>query len=64
MDKPPLLTRSQVARRLGLSAEYVRQLTLSGRLDCQDTPLGRLYEAAEVDRLAAERQHPTQRTTP
>ncbi len=50
-----LITRSQVARLLGLSPERVRQLTLAGRLSCRRTPLGRLYDPAEVARFAATR---------
>lgn len=54
MDDTPL-TRSQVARRLGLSAERVRQLTLTGKLRCRPTPLGRLYDPRDVDAYAARR---------
>jgi DNA-binding transcriptional MerR regulator len=49
------LTRNQVARRLGLSAEWVRQLSDAGLLPCVRTPLGRLYDAADVERFARHR---------
>ncbi len=49
------LTRSQVAQRLGISPERVRQLTKAGRLPCEVTPLGRLYREGDVERLSAER---------
>lgn len=52
-----LLTRSQVATRLGLSPERVRQLTVAGRISCRSTPLGRLYEASAIEAFAASR-HP------
>ncbi len=66
-DKPPVglqalfmdtaqLTRAQVATRLGLSPERVRQLTVDGRLACTQTPLGRLYDQADVDAYAQVRQ--------
>ncbi|MCU1358017.1 MAG: hypothetical protein JWM89_3435 [Acidimicrobiales bacterium] len=50
------LTASQAARILGLSAERVRQLATAGTLPCVETPLGRLFDADEVDRLHARRQ--------
>lgn len=53
-DRP--MTRGQVARRLNVSPERVRQLTAAGRLTCQHTPLGRLYDRQEVERLAAARR--------
>jgi excisionase family DNA binding protein len=51
-----VMTRSQVARRLGVSAEYVGQLSAAGRLNFVRTPLGRLYDAAEVEAFAQERE--------
>ncbi len=50
------LTRGQVATRLAISPERVRQLTLAGRLPCTLTPLGRLYREADVQSLAEERR--------
>jgi len=51
-----LLTSSQVARRLELSAERVRQLARQGRLPAaQETPLGRLWDAEAVERFAVTR---------
>jgi excisionase family DNA binding protein len=50
------MTVSQVARRLGLSAERVRQLERSGRLPAdQITELGRLWHPETVERFAAAR---------
>lgn len=54
MDKP-LLTKSQVARLLGISGERVRQLSDAGTLPCRVTPLGRLYDPEYVERFAASR---------
>jgi DNA-binding transcriptional MerR regulator len=45
-----LLTSPQVARRLGLSVERVRQLARSGELPPdQETELGRLWSPEVVD---------------
>ncbi len=52
----PDMTRGEVVRRLGVSAERVRQLTAAGRLSCRRTPLGRLYDRAQVEQFAAERE--------
>lgn len=49
------MTRSDVARALDISPERVRQLTLAGQLRCEHTPLGRLYNPLDVERLASER---------
>jgi len=58
MDTTQLLTRSQVACRLGVSSEYVRSLALAGRLPFLDTPLGRLFDPAAVEAFAVTRgQH-------
>ena len=56
METTAPLTRSQVARRLGVSSEYVRDLALSGRITYQETPLGRLYDAASVEAFALARE--------
>lgn len=50
------LTPAEAARRLGLSVEMVRTWMRTGRIEHVRTPLGRLLPAAEVERLAAERQ--------
>ena len=47
---------SEAARALGLSAERVRQLANAGVLPCQQTALGRLYDRAAVEALAARRR--------
>jgi hypothetical protein len=51
-----LLSASQVARRLGISAERVRQLARSGRLNpVERTTLGQLWTADAVEEFAATR---------
>jgi hypothetical protein len=50
------LTASQVARRLGLSTERVRQLVHLSQLNPISTPLGRLFDVTEVDQLAERRR--------
>lgn len=49
------LSVTQAARVLALSPDRVRQLADAGRLPCRRTPLGRLFDVADVDRLARER---------
>jgi hypothetical protein len=49
----PLMTASEVGRRLGLSADRVRQLARSGRLPPdQETQLGRFWLRSTVDAFA------------
>lgn len=50
------LTRGEVARRLGLSPERVRQLTVTGALPCRVTALGRVYDARDVDEFDRQRR--------
>jgi hypothetical protein len=52
------LSVSQAGRVLGLSAERVRQLAALGRLTAVETPLGRLFDADEVEQLRQEREAP------
>ncbi len=56
MDLGRYLTTSQVARRLGVSQELVRQLVRQGRLPHVMTPHGRLYPVEAIEQLAAERR--------
>jgi excisionase family DNA binding protein len=58
-DPDDLMTPSDAARVLGLSADSVRVLSDSGRLPAMRTVSGRrLFRRGDVDRLAAERaQH-------
>ncbi len=42
----PDMTRAEVVRRLGVSAERLRQLTAAGRLSCRRTPLGAVRPGA------------------
>jgi excisionase family DNA binding protein len=50
------LRPSEAARRLEVSVEALRQWMREGRIPHIETPLGRLLPAAEVERLATERQ--------
>jgi DNA-binding transcriptional MerR regulator len=56
MPKVAVVTSSQAARELGVSPERVRQLAKEGRLAAIDTPLGRLFDPADVERLRLERK--------
>ena len=46
---------SSAARILGVSTQHVKRLADAGKLHPTTTPLGRLFDRAEVERLAAER---------
>lgn len=51
-----LITSREVAPLIGVSERYVRLLAARGRLaTAVETPWGRLFERAEVERLATER---------
>ena len=68
LDPNDLLTPSDAARVLGLSADSVRVLSDNGRLPAMRTVGGRrLFRRADVDKLAVERAgqvtHPL-RTSP
>jgi excisionase family DNA binding protein len=49
------LSTAQAAELLGVSRVRVRQLAVAGVLECQRTPLGRLFDEAHV-RMVAERR--------
>lgn len=49
------LTTSQVAKILDVTGRRVVQLAEDGEIAFERTPLGRLYDAADVARLASER---------
>lgn len=51
-----LLTPAQAARVLFLSPQRVTQLGDLGRIQMTRTPLGRLFDARDVERLAGERR--------
>lgn len=51
-----LLTPSQAARVLELSPSRVNQLGDEGRIQMERSVLGRLFDAADVQRFAAERR--------
>jgi excisionase family DNA binding protein len=51
----PWLSPQQAAGRLGLSTDRVRQLAAQGRLRFRPTPLGRLIDPEDVERLRLER---------
>jgi excisionase family DNA binding protein len=46
------LTTKEVARRLNLSAERVRQLANAGQITCTTTDLGRLFDPEVVEQYA------------
>jgi hypothetical protein len=48
MEYENWLTRKQVSKALDVSGEYVRKLTVAGRLTFVNTPLGRLYSPEGV----------------
>lgn len=50
-----MLTTGQVARTFGVSQVSVRSWVKKGWLPCVKTPLGRLFDPAEVKRFARER---------
>ena len=49
------LSPSEAGRRLGLSVAQVRNLADQGKLKCDKTPIGRLIDADDVERLKKER---------
>lgn len=49
-------TAGQAARIMGTSSTWIWKLAQSGRIKSIKTPLGNLYDAADVRRLSAERQ--------
>lgn len=49
------MTPSQVAKRLDVSAEAVRQYCRAGKLVFVKTPAGRLIDPVSVEKLAEER---------
>jgi DNA-binding transcriptional MerR regulator len=52
-----ILGTTDVALRLGCSAERVRQLEREGKLSAEKTPRGvRVFNVEEVERLATERE--------
>ena len=50
------LTPSQAAARAGVSSQTVKNWYTAGRLPGLLTPLGRLFVAADVDRVIQERR--------
>ena len=50
------LTTSQAAALAAVSAQTIVQWANSGRLPCRMTPLGRLFDRTDVERLAAARE--------
>ena len=49
------LKPSDAARLAGISANWLKLLGQQGRIDCLETPLGRLYKKADVERFREER---------
>lgn len=56
-----LIGAGDAARRIGVSAEYLRYLARADRIRCQQTPYGRLYEVEDVERFRQEREAASQR---
>lgn len=57
VDMEDLLTTGGTAKRLGLSADRVRQLERDGKLPARKTQSGqRLFNASDVDRFARRRE--------
>jgi len=52
---PEWLTPAQAARHLGVTPAMVRYWAKHGRVDCQMTPLGRLFDPESVERLRRSR---------
>lgn len=46
----------EAARRLGVSTQYLGQLAAEGRIAFVATPIGRLFDPVEVERVRQERQ--------
>jgi DNA-binding transcriptional MerR regulator len=46
----------EAARRLGVSAEYLRFLARAGRVPFEQSPYGRVYDSREIDALKEERE--------
>jgi excisionase family DNA binding protein len=56
VDLSEYVSRSEAARVLACSGEYVAVLAKSGRLPSVRSPGGLIYRRADVERLAAERR--------
>jgi excisionase family DNA binding protein len=55
--KEQLLSTGDVARRLGVSSEFIRKLARDGKLAAMRTAGGqRIFRGKDVERLAAERE--------
>lgn len=54
-DVEDLITPAQAGRLLGVTSERVRQLADGGRLPVVRSPLGRLFDRADVEALAKSR---------
>lgn len=55
IEEGDLLSTTQVARLLDCSENAVRQMANRGDLDCEVTPIGRLFHRASVEALRTER---------
>jgi len=49
------LKPSDAARAAGISLSYLKLLGRQGKVDCLETPLGRLYKRADIERWRDER---------
>ena len=55
-DRDRFVGVTGASRILNLSVARVRQLALEGRIPAIETPIGRLFDRTELERLAAERR--------
>ena len=49
------LSPGEAARELRISPQRLWQLACAGKVDAEQTPLGRLYRTEEIERVRAER---------
>ena len=57
MDREQFLTTGDAARKLNVSSEYVRRLTLAGKLSATRTVSGQyLFEESDLERFARKRE--------
>lgn len=58
-------TIAQAARDLNYSSSYIRKLADTGRIPCERTPLGRLFDPRDLDTFAAShRRRPDRHEVP
>lgn len=50
------MSNGQAARAIGVSAQYLGRLAAEGRIECEVTPIGRLYRRDVVEQFRQERE--------